>query len=395
MDTISERIIEDAFNRALEVRREIHMDPELSGSEYRTAERIHNFLTETGLEPEYCLDNRGVLCRIPGKSGKIALRADTDALPVTENTGYAFSSKNPGIMHACGHDIHTSALLGAASLLSEIKGEQGPEILLIFQPSEEVSPGGALELINAGLYPEDIDAVYGIHVAPGLEAGSISVKPGRDHSAVMEFDIRIKGKGGHGAYPEKAVDPVVILGETITSLQSIVSRELSPLDSAVVTIGRAEAGSIRNVIPDTAEISGTVRTFSEETQSFIKKRISEITRASAEACRGSAETVFNKSYPSGYNDPGLFRLIKEIFSEVLGRERVVIREKPLMSSEDFTYYQQKNPGIMIQIGADLPGKASSQIHSSDFLPSEEALRCGIRVFGELGLRTAPTRTSLH
>lgn len=363
----------------IDIRRTIHANPELSGQEYNTARLVFSYLKKIGLKPKYHINKTGVSVKIKNGTGKtIVLRADTDALPIQENNSVSYKSKKKSIMHACGHDIHTASLLGAAAVLSQNKHFFNGTIICLFQPSEEDEPGGALGLIKEGAFPINTDAVFGLHVSPDFETGTIAVKSGIDYSGITLFDVKVIGKGGHGAMPEKTIDPIICTSQMISALQSIISREIAPYEPCVISIGSLHAGTRHNVIPDFAEFKGTIRTFSSKTKKIVVKRISEKLKAIAKSNKASVDIAFTDSYPHGYNDPDLTLQATTQFSTLLGKKNVIINKHPTMFSEDFSYYQKKAPGLFIQLGVKPPKtKNFPGIHTASFLPDENAIKIAI------------------
>ncbi|MDR0308290.1 MAG: amidohydrolase [Chitinispirillales bacterium] len=364
---------------AAELRRAIHRNPELSEKEFETAGLIYNTLRSWGLAPKYHLDKTAVSLRVDnGKGPSIVLRADTDALPVQEENDLPFASVKPGIMHACGHDMHIAILLGAAKILTGIKDKWKGTVHFLFQPSEEKEPGGAVRLIKAGVFPTKADAVFGLHVSSEHKCGHIGIKEGSDYAGVLNFDVTVMGRGGHGATPEKAVDPITCAASMITQLQTLISREKPSSEPAVLTVGYLRAGTGRNIIPDTAEFKGTARTYSNALQNQLMKRIKESTAAIAAAFGASVKVSFDKSYPPGYNNPELAKRFKKAAESFFGQSRVIERKAPTMYAEDFAYYQQLIPGLYIYLGSIPSGKKTmEELHSSRFLPDEKAMETGI------------------
>ena len=366
--------INDAYGTAVSLRRAIHADPEVSGNEIRTASLIYNRLSELGLKPRYLLGKTAVLAYIKNGTGPLlALRADTDALPIQEETGLPFCSKNPGIMHACGHDIHTAALLGAAEVLIRSKQMWSGSVLLVFQPCEETEPGGAYSLLRNGSVPENTDAIFGLHVSTAHRSGYVGIKEGVDYSGTMAFDVVVKGKGGHGAYPETTVDPIVCSSFMITELQTLVSRESSPLSPTVVSVGTIHSGTLRNIIPDTASFQGTIRCHSKQGLEKIASRIDSMLKATAQSFRASIEISFNKAYPPTNNNSGLVNK----FTNAFDKKNIIVRPEPTMIAEDFGFYQEKFPGLYIHLGVAKDSKACAGIHTSKFNPDESSLKTGI------------------
>ncbi|HON10921.1 MAG TPA: M20 family metallopeptidase [Chitinispirillaceae bacterium] len=373
-------LIEQIYPEAVRLRRIIHQNPELSGQEYETAKLVYKYLREIGLKPDYHLNKTAVTSVIRNGRGKtVALRADMDALPITEETGLKFSSCKAGVMHACGHDMHTATLLGAASVLNRIKDSFNGTVLLIFQPSEEVEPGGAIGLIKSGAFPGNTNAVFGLHVSTDHFSGEIGLKEGADYAGIVNFDVKVKGKGAHGATPEKSVDPIVCAASMVTALQTLVSRETSTFTPAILSIGTIHAGTLRNIIPDQALFQGTLRSHSKECLHYFVKRIKEMCRQIASSYRTTAEVSFQESYPPSFNDPEITTRFSNSFSSLFGNSALVQREKPTMYAEDFSYYQQKTPGLYIHLGVKPVGRKFNGcgIHSSGFTPDETAIKTGI------------------
>jgi amidohydrolase len=363
----------------IKIRRAIHKHPEPSGKEFGTARLIYDTLCGWKIPANYHLGKTAVSAKIvSGKGPTIVLRADMDALPVSEENDIPFASVKPGIMHACGHDMHIAALLGAAKILSDVKNQWKGTILCLFQPSEEEEPGGAYGLIKAGVFPPKAAAVFGLHVSTDHKCGQVAVKEGSDYAGVLNFDVVIRGRGGHGATPEKAIDPILCASSIITQLQTLISREKPSSEPAVLTVGRFNAGTGRNIIPDTATFEGTVRTHSSALQNQLMKRIRELTTAAATAFGASAKITFEKSYPPGYNDIDLARKFKARMKTFLGEANVIKRTVPTMYAEDFARYQQIVPGLFVYLGA-IPGnkKTMEELHSPRFLPDEKAIDTGV------------------
>ncbi|NLD99619.1 MAG: amidohydrolase [Fibrobacter sp.] len=373
-------LIDTIIPDVISVRRHLHQHPELSGAEFQTARFIAGKLKSIGISPTFHLNKTAVSARLKNGEGKtIVLRADTDALPITEKTNLPFCSTKKGVMHACGHDMHTAILFGAAAILNKIKSDWKGTVILLFQPSEEVEPGGAVGLIEEGVFPLVADAVFGLHVSTDHYSGTVGVKEGVDYAGITTFDIMINGKGGHGGTPEKTVDPVVCAATMVTELQSLISREKSPFIPAALTIGALNAGTLRNIIPDSATMNGTLRCHNREMMDYLTQRIRDMAVTTAKAFRATAEVTFNRSYPPGFNDIGLAQRFCDTFSEYAGKTRVIQRPNPTMYAEDFSYYQEKVPGLYIHLGVSKKGKKPSDagLHSAFFNPDESALETGI------------------
>ena len=344
------------FDYMVQTRRYLHKNPEVSFREYETTDYIVHELKKLGIETRRPLET-GCIGIIEGgkKSDRvIALRADIDALAMEEegDAKKEFMSERPGAAHCCGHDAHTANLLGAANILTEMQDEIEGKIVLIFQPAEETLPGGGRLLCETGFLQElGVQAIYGLHTSPMHKPGTIATKPGPLMARPDEFEITIKGTGGHAASPHLTVDPIVLLGQVITQFQTIVSRSVDPTEPAVVTIGRVRAGSTYNVIPEKAELIGTVRTFSEKNAFLIRDRMESILKGITEGAGGDYVFEFNEGYPAVVNDEELVKNLIKTSKVYLGRDAVHEMPKPLMAGEDFAFYQQHFPGAFFLLGS--------------------------------------------
>ncbi|CAN5271081.1 amidohydrolase [soil metagenome] len=353
--TIQEKA-KNHFDYMVQTRRYLHKNPEVSFKEYETTDYIIHELKKLGMETHRPLETGCVGVIEGGKKSDrvIALRADIDALAMEEegDAKKEFISERPGVAHCCGHDAHTANLLGAANILTEMQDEIDGKIFLIFQPAEESLPGGGRLLCETGFLQEQgVQAIYGLHTSPRHKPGTIATKPGPLMARPDEFEITIKGTGGHAASPHLTVDPIVLLGQVITQFQTIVSRSVDPTDPAVVTIGRVRAGSTYNVIPEKAELIGTVRTFSQENAHLIRDRMEAILKGVAEGAGGGYEFEFNEGYPAVVNDEKLIKSLIKTAKSYLGSNAVVEMPKPLMAGEDFAFYLQHFPGAFFLLGS--------------------------------------------
>lgn len=342
--------LEEIYPELVDIRRDFHMYPELSHHEVRTPEKIAEYLKRLGIEVRTGVGGRGVVGTLKGgKPGKtIALRADFDALPIQEETDLPYQSTIPGVMHACGHDLHTAALLGVAKVLSEVREQIPGTVKFIHQFAEEATPGGAKPMIEDGCL-EGVDLIYGAHVMSTEEFGTVSIKEGYASSAQDDFNIVIYGKGGHGSEPHLTIDPLVTGSQLVVNLQQIVSRRVNPLQAAALTVGSFVSGEANNVIPDKAIIKGTVRTFDEEARSIIEEALESVTRATCAANGAQVEYEYVKDCPSIYNDPDETKNVEEAAKELFGKENL-ITGVPMMGSEDFAYYQKEIPGVYFIVG---------------------------------------------
>jgi amidohydrolase len=371
--------INSVYDDTVAIRRHIHQNPEVSGNEYKTAAFISSKLTALNIPHKKYIDKTAVVATLKNGEGPlVVLRADIDALPIEEDTGLAYSSVNTGVMHACGHDMHTACLLGAADVLGRLKSKWRGTLVFLFQPMEEIEPGGAWELIECGAYPKNADAVFGLHVNADHETGTVGVKRGIDYAGVLAFDILVEGKGGHGGTPEATIDPVICASSLVLQMQSIVSREKSPFFPAVLTIGCLNAGTRRNIIPETATLSGTIRCHSSEYLQMIQGRLTELVVSGGHAFRCDATVTFEKPYPPVNNNMQMSERFVNAFVNLAGKERFVERPLPTMYAEDFSYYQEKTPGLYVHLGVrPKKKKVVPALHSPHFSPDETAVSTGI------------------
>jgi amidohydrolase len=379
----SKKIIHQMIN----IRRDLHENPELSGEEYETSKKIQQVLTKYGIPFEAGFAKTGVLGIIKGaKPGKtVALRADIDALPITEQTNLPFSSKVNGKMHACGHDAHTAMLLGAGILLNEVKDSLQGTILLVFQPAEENAPsGGAAKMMEDGVFSTYTpDVIIGQHVWPDLPVGTIGVKPGPIMANSDRFKVVIKGEGGHASMPHQAIDAVIVANQVITSLQTIVSRNVDPVDSAVITIGKIEGGYRYNVIADMVTLEGTVRTFTNETKQLIKEKFYQVVTGIVQSMGAKVEIQYMDGYPATVNTPIWADQIKETATNLFGKNSTPHVE-PCMGGEDFGRFLQKYPGVFYWLGTSI-GEGQKPLHDPQFMVNEDALPYGIELMAQAAI----------
>jgi amidohydrolase len=357
-------------------RRHLHANPELSYQEYETAKYVKNILESLGLSVE-TLATTGLVAEIKGNNPNlktIALRADMDALPITENNAVPYASKNKGVMHACGHDVHTASLLGSAKILTQLKNHFQGTIRLIFQPGEEKNPGGASYMIRDGaLQNPEPTSIIGQHVFPLLPVGKIGFREGIYMASCDELYLTVKGKGGHGAAPELTVDPVLIASHIVIALQQVISRNASPKQPTVLTIGKIEGGTATNIIPNEVKLTGTFRAMDEAWREEALKRIKKIAEGLAESMGGSCEVEISRGYPFLKNDPKVTRRIKEAASAYLGENNVVDIDITL-GAEDFAYYSQVIPASFYRLGTKNEAKGiTSYVHTPTFDIDEDAL----------------------
>jgi amidohydrolase len=371
----------EIVDKVKEWRRYLHRHPELSFKEEKTAQFVFEQLTSFGglrvTRPTKTSVVASLIGREPGKV--LGLRADMDALPIQEETPVDYASETPGVMHACGHDGHTAMLLGAAKVLSKQREEIKGEIRFIFQHAEELPPGGAQELVDAGVV-DDLDYIVGIHLMSIIPKGKIGVVYGAVTANSDTFDLTIKGKGGHSSQPENSIDPVLMAAQFITNLQQIVSRNLDPAEKLVVSTTTLQAGIAKNVIPEVVHIGGSVRSFLPEVRQQAAALIERIAKGVTEAHGGSYDFDYHYGYSSVINDAELTKTVEEFLVDEFGRDHVV-RGEGSMGGEDFSAYLQKVPGCFIPVGA---GNVEKGIvyphHHPRFNIDEDALEDGVRIF---------------
>ena len=332
------------------LRRDIHAHPELCFQEERTSEMIARTLAAWGIEVHRGLGKTGVVGVIQGRPGprSIGLRADIDALPMTEHNQFAHASRYAGRMHACGHDGHTAMLLSAAQHLAATRDFDG-KVILVFQPAEE-GGGGAREMIQDGLFERfPMDAIFGMHNWPGMPAGTFAIKDGPCFASSNEFHITIRGKGCHGAMPHLGIDPVPVACQLVLAFQTILTRNLRPIETGVISVTMIQAGEATNVVPESVTLQGTVRTFTDETLDLIEERMRELSHQLSAAFGATAEFEFQRNYPPTINHSAETAFARQVMTEVVGPERVELFEAT-MGAEDFSFFLQHKPGAYFVIG---------------------------------------------
>ncbi len=373
-----EKTISKIKPQVIQWRRHIHANPEVGMQEWKTADFIERVLRENGIEVQRFTEFPAVIGTLKGgKPGKvIALRADIDALPMQELADVPYKSTVDGIMHSCGHDMHAAILLGAAVVLAEHRDEVPGTVRFLFQPAEE-GPGGGLPMVEAGVMDNPkAEACFALHVFPMGLPGTYSVKKGVASSNSDSAVIKIIGKGGHGASPDSAIDPVVVSMYVGLALQSIVSRNISPMDSAVVSIGSIHSGTAANIIPGFAEMKLSIRSFSDKTRYLLERRIREITEGVCQAMGATCEIAYKFGYPMMVNDDQAVNYLQE----VLGHDKVAEVEQALSGSEDFSYFLQQAPGAFFGLSAGYEDKETFYNHHPRFNPNEDCLQYGVEAF---------------
>ncbi len=374
--------VNEVFEQARDWRRQIHMNPELSFEEEQTARLVEKCLTDAGIK-HFRMPNTTAVIGIleGGKPGKtIALRADMDALPLTEEVEWEFKSKTDGVMHACGHDMHTAGLMGVATILGKHKEVVPGTVKFIFQPAEESPPGGAIEMVKGGaLKDPDVEMIYGLHVSTNLDAGQVKVNYDYSSANSDRCYITVVGKGGHGANPQDTVDAVVVASHLVVSLQTIVSRNVAALENAVVTVGSFHSGTVNNIIAETAKLQLTVRSLTPEVRELLERRIKEVADGVCATYGARAEVNYSYGYASTLNDDNAADIAKEAAISFAGEENVTVNKIPSMGGEDFSYFAKEVPGAFFNIGAKPVDKDVYPGHNPKFFVNEGALKTGMGV----------------
>jgi amidohydrolase len=362
------------------LRRRIHEHPELAFEEIETARRVQEFLSRLGIACRTGVGKTGIVALLQGgKPGPtIAIRADMDALPINEPIGLPFASKVPGKMHACGHDAHTAIVLGVAAMLSEMRNELAGRVMFVFQPAEETLTGAAA-MLEAGALADPVpDAILGFHNWPQLRTGSVGWHPDAVMASSDAFDVTIKGVGGHGAHPHLAVDAIVGAAQFVNQLQTLVSREIAPLSSAVVTIGRIAGGTARNIIAPSVELNASVRTLESETAAKIEAGVRRILEGLKVGMRLDYELKWTKLAPVLRNDKPTMARVLNAAREALGAANVVEMPHPSMGSEDFAWFAERVPSAHLRIGSQIDG-LDTAIHRADYQLNEQVIPLGMKV----------------
>lgn len=384
-------LTDSVFEKLVAIRRHLHQYPELSFHETNTGRFIADTLRSWGIPHNHGIAQNGVVALIKGKNPDkkvIALRGDIDALPITEANDVPYKSVNEGVMHACGHDVHTTSLLGASYILYNTRDEWEGTVKCIFQPAEEKLPGGASIMIKEGVLKDpEPEAIFGQHVHPPLHVGKVGMRAGKYMASADEVYITIHGKGGHGALPHDCVDPVVIAAQVIVGLQQVVSRNSDPTTPSVLTLGKINSvGGATNVIPNAVKIEGTFRTMDEKWRKEAHKKMKSIAQGITEGMGASCEIDIKVGYPFLINDEGLTSKAWEYAVAYLGKENVV--ELPIrMTAEDFAYFSQEMPACFYRLGTGNPKKGiTSPIHTNTFDIDEDALKTGAGLMAWMALK---------
>lgn len=371
-------ITEKLAPRLIEIRRHIHSHPELSGQEYQTAAYVAGVLSSCGLHVQESIGRTGVIGELKGQNidnRLLAIRTDMDALPIVERTGLDYASRLPGIMHACGHDVHTTVGLGTAMVLSQL-GEVFPgNVRFLFQPAEEIAQGAAWMVADGAM--DKVSAIMSLHVFPSIPAGSIGIRYGALTAAADDLEIIITGESGHGARPHEAIDAIWIAAQVITTLQQAISRTQNPLRPVVLTVGKIEGGRAPNVIADSVRLVGTVRSLHPETHANLPQWIEEIVANICKTYGAGYQVNYHRGVPSVQNDSTLTQLVESAAKEAWGCDRVQILLEPSLGAEDFSMYLQHVPGTMFRLGVGYADKKNYPLHHPQFEVNESAIVTGV------------------
>lgn len=367
-------------------RHHIHAHPELSFQEKNTSAFIASRLREWGISFQSGLAGTGIVALIEGKnpsSRVIALRADMDALPIQEMNDVPYKSTNAGVMHACGHDVHSACLLGAAKLLQETRADWEGTVKLIFQPGEEKHPGGASLLIKEGVLENPKpSAIVALHVYPHLPYGQLGFRAGQYMASADEIYITVKGRGGHAALPHQTVDPIVIAANLLVSLQQVISRQCNPLSPSVLSFGKIQGGVAGNVIPDEVRLEGTLRCFDETWRAKAHELIKTHTEGLCRALGGDAVVDIPMGYPSLFNDPSVTEKVRGMATQVVGESNVIDLDLR-MAAEDFSFYTHQVPGCFFRLGTSFEGQFEKPVHNAQFDIYDKAIGIGVQMFCEV------------
>lgn len=373
-----EQRIEEIFPQVVQWRRHLHQNPELSYHEEQTAKMVAEHLISLGLEVKTGIGGHGVTGLLKGgQSGPtIALRADMDALPIQDEKDCVYRSTVPGVMHACGHDGHTAILLGVATLLKRMKSQLKGNVLFLFQPAEELPPGGASQMIADGVLT-GVNAIYGLHLWSPMPVGKVGYFPQEAMAASDGFEIEVIGKGGHGGLPHQTIDTVMIASHLVVNLQSIISRQLDPLRSGVITVGEIKGGHAFNVIAERCKVTGTTRSFDSDTRQYLLDSVEKVTTSTCSMFGASGRVTIHQGYPALVNHLANSEQVKRSAQKVVGEENVIKMER-IMGSEDFAYYLEKVPGSFFFVGAgNSEKKITAPHHHPAFDIDESAMKIGI------------------
>ena len=371
-------LAENLAPRLIEIRRHLHAHPELSGEEYQTSAYVAGVLSSCGLHVTESVGKTGVIGELSGNETDprtLAIRTDMDALPIQEITNLEFASRNPGVMHACGHDVHTTLGLGTAMILSQLPEALPGNMRFLFQPAEEIAKG-ARWMVDDGAMA-GVDAIFGVHVFPSIPAQTVGIRYGALTAAADDLEIIIQGESGHGARPHQAIDAIWIAAQVITTLQQAISRTQNSLHPVVLTIGEIEGGRAPNVIADRVRMLGTVRSLHPDSHSNLPSWIENIVTNICQTYGAKCQVTYNRAVPSVQNDLQLTRLLESACREAWGNERVQILNEPSLGAEDFSVYLEKVPGCMFRLGVGISEQKNYPLHHPRFEVDETAIITGV------------------
>ena len=377
----------DIMPHIIELRRSLHRCPELSGCEEATSRRMVEEMKALGYSIRLYKGSYAVMAEMRNGDGPcVGIRADMDALPIVEKSDLPFRSVRDGVMHACGHDVHMSLAVGSATWFAAHRDRWHGTLKYFFEPSEETIGGGKQMVEEGCLENPKVDVVIGQHVNPRYAPGTFFAKPGYVSGASDELELTVRGCRSHGAYPEGGVDAIVIAAQIITAVQTLVSRTISPFQSAVITIGTIEGGTANNIISGEVRMTGTIRTLNEKTRSLLHSELHRTCEGIAAAMGGSCEVTITPSYGAVYNDDAAYAVIEDAAAEIVGREKIVVREAPSLGVDSFCYYVQDTPGVYYDIGSGI----STALHTDTFLVDESCMLPGVamQIASALGLGLA-------
>jgi amidohydrolase len=371
-------IAETFAPRLIEIRRHLHANPELSGEEYQTSAYVAGVLSSCGISVKEAVGKTGVVGELAGSGSDrriLAIRTDMDALPITEHTKLEFASHNPGIMHACGHDVHSTLGLGTAMVLSQLSESLPGNVRFLFQPAEEIAQGAKWMVEDGAM--EGIDAIYGVHVFPSIPARHVGIRYGALTSAADELEIVIYGESGHGARPHQAIDAIWIAAQVITTLQQAISRTQNPLHPIVLSLGQIEGGRAHNVIADRVRMIGTVRSLHPDSHANLPQWIENIVSHTCQMFGGKCEVNYRRGVPSVHNDETLTQILESATREAWGNDCVQILLEPSLGAEDFSVYLEKAPGCMFRLGVGHSDRNNYPLHHPKFEIDESAIITGV------------------
>ena len=386
MLTRIQQLAETLSPRLIEIRRHLHSYPELSGQEYQTSAYVAGVLSSYGLHVREGVGKTGVIGELRGEgedARQLAIRTDMDALPIQEMTQLDFASRKPGIMHACGHDVHTTVGLGTAMVLSELQKEIAGNIRFLFQPAEETAQGAGWMVADGAM--ENVDAILSVHVYPSVPVGSVAVRYGALTAAADNLEITIVGEAGHGARPHEAVDAIWIAAQVITTLQQAISRTHNPLRPVVLTIGQMTGGRAPNVIADQVQMKGTVRSLHPETRAELPQWIEKIVASVCQPYGAKYHVDYQAGVPSVHNTASLTQLIESSAQDICGSGNVQVLTEPSLGAEDFSLYLEHAPGAMFRLGVGAPNQINHPLHHPQFEVDEAAIVTGVMTMATAAL----------